>query len=321
MWRCAHRDRVLTASDSPPSPSWRQELLAPSAGTATATVDTRAAVAPAPVPVAPGRRSRRGLVIAAVLALVALLVLAVAIVVTRDSGDKPVALDRSRRSRSRRRGRSRPGTRCSRRRRHRDQMRSSGVWTALCTPSTRATGTRSGGTSPGEPVRSSAAVDGERAYVGSFDGNLYALDTATGAEVWRGADRIRDRVVARGGGRPRDRGQRGTAGLRHDDRRVTMGLPARASPWSRRPRSRATTVFVGGNDGNVYAVGLDGTEQWRYPTGGAVRSSPVVADGVVYIGSTDGSLYALDAQSGALRWNVPLGSAVNSSPAVTGHDG
>ncbi len=38
--------------------------------------------------------------------------------------------------------------------------------------------------------------------------------------------------------------------------------------------------------------------QWRVQTGGMVESSPAVSGGVVYIGSGDGYLYALDALTG-----------------------
>jgi outer membrane protein assembly factor BamB len=56
--------------------------------------------------------------------------------------------------------------------------------------------------------------------------------------------------------------------------------------------------------------------QWRFATGGAVVSSPVMANGVVYVGSGDGKLYAIDAERGVARWSVEAGSAVQSSPAV-----
>ena len=47
------------------------------------------------------------------------------------------------------------------------------------------------------------------------------------------------------------------------------------------------------------------------------QSSPAVVDGVVYTGSRDANLYALDARSGAERWRFPTeASWVNSSPAV-----
>src|SRR5437867_3594679 len=34
------------------------------------------------------------------------------------------------------------------------------------------------------PVKSTAAIDQNRAFVGSDDGNVYALDTATGKQLW-----------------------------------------------------------------------------------------------------------------------------------------
>ena len=58
---------------------------------------------------------------------------------------------------------------------------------------------------------------------------------------------------------------------------------------------------------------------WRFPTGGAIRSSPALEDGTLYIGSGDGLLYAIDAGTGALRWTFDAGSPIASSPAVTGN--
>jgi outer membrane protein assembly factor BamB len=56
------------------------------------------------------------------------------------------------------------------------------------------------------------------------------------------------------------------------------------------------TVFVGSDDGKLYAFGsLDGTLEWTGATGGPVRSSPAVAGGLVYVGSDGGNLYAFDA--------------------------
>ncbi len=61
-----------------------------------------------------------------------------------------------------------------------------------------------------------------------------------------------------------------------------------------------------------------GDLRWRYQTGSSVRSSPAVADGVVYVGSWDNHVYALDASSGDLLWSYQTGSTVYSSPAVAG---
>src|SRR5690349_22799319 len=50
--------------------------------------------------------------------------------------------------------------------------------------------------------------------------------------------------------------------------------------------------------------------------GSPIRGSPVVDDGVVYFGSTDGRLHAADARSGEVRWRFATGGAVDSTPAI-----
>ena len=51
--------------------------------------------------------------------------------------------------------------------------------------------------------------------------------------------------------------------------------------------------------------------------GGEIESSPAVSDGVVYIGSEDSYLYALDAKTGGERWKFKaLGRIHYSSPCV-----
>lgn len=55
---------------------------------------------------------------------------------------------------------------------------------------------------------------------------------------------------------------------------------------------------------------------WSVQTGGFVRATPVVVNDIVYIGSWDKKLYALDASSGNLRWSVATGGAISSSACV-----
>jgi outer membrane protein assembly factor BamB len=58
------------------------------------------------------------------------------------------------------------------------------------------------------------------------------------------------------------------------------------------------------------------TVKWKFKTGARIFSSPAIAEGVVYVGSSDNNLYALSAADGALRWKRTTRGAVNSSPAV-----
>jgi len=52
-------------------------------------------------------------------------------------------------------------------------------------------------------------------------------------------------------------------------------------------------VYIGSGGGGVYALNAGtGALLWRYTTGGSVESSPAVANGVVYVGSLDGNVYA-----------------------------
>ena len=66
--------------------------------------------------------------------------------------------------------------------------------------------------------------------------------------------------------------------------------------------AQSTEMFRNNLDhSGVYAdsgSGLYGGVLWRKQTGGAVRSSPTISGGVVFVGSSDGNLYALDANTG-----------------------
>jgi len=76
-------------------------------------------------------------------------------------------------------------------------------------------------------------------------------------------------------------------------------------------------VYVGSDDDYVYALNASsGTLLWRYQTGYLVDSSPTVVNGVVYVGSYDDYVYALNASTGTLQWRYQTGSWVYSSPAV-----
>ena len=76
------------------------------------------------------------------------------------------------------------------------------------------------------------------------------------------------------------------------------------------------TIYIGSDDGNVWAIRPNGTEKWRFPTGGTVESSPIVdLDGTIYIGSQDGNVYAIN-PNGTQKWFFPTGGAVPSSPAI-----
>lgn len=66
------------------------------------------------------------------------------------------------------------------------------------------------------------------------------------------------------------------------------------------------------NPSNIAKLALD----WKAPTGLFVQSSPVEANGIVYFGSEDEQLYAVDAQTGIRKWVGVTGGLIDATPAV-----
>lgn len=76
-------------------------------------------------------------------------------------------------------------------------------------------------------------------------------------------------------------------------------------------------VFIGSSDNKTYALDeRTGASIWNYTTGGVVTSSPAIANGKVFVGSYDKKVYALNETTGALVWSYETGSLVSSSPTI-----
>jgi outer membrane protein assembly factor BamB/tRNA A-37 threonylcarbamoyl transferase component Bud32 len=170
----------------------------------------------------------------------------------------------------------------------------------------------------GDEVRSSPTVAGEQVYVGSYDGNLYAVNRSDGAVIWRAP-----------GGRgicstPAVTGQLVIYGSedssvyavdRATGRRVwafRTGLPVRSSP-----RVAGDHVYIGSDDGYLYCLELKGGALvWRTRTWSHVRSSPVILGGMVAVGSDDGYLYAVDRDTGSVLWRFQAGGPIIATPCA-----
>jgi len=60
------------------------------------------------------------------------------------------------------------------------------------------------------------------------------------------------------------------------------------------------------------------TLQWTFHTGNLVTSSPAIAGTEIYVGGQDGHLYAIDRMTGEKLWDIAAGDKITSSPAVAG---
>jgi len=139
------------------------------------------------------------------------------------------------------------------------------------------------------PSESSPLVAQGRVFFGSQSGIVYALDAATGAVIW------------------------------------TYHAPGavKASP------SLANgLLYFGDYSGHIQAISEEtGRRVWISGSGGALLgngtfySTAAVIYGRVFLGNTDGRVYAYDAFTGALDWAVQTGAYVYASPAVTNAPG
>jgi outer membrane protein assembly factor BamB len=76
-------------------------------------------------------------------------------------------------------------------------------------------------------------------------------------------------------------------------------------------------AYFGSQDKNIYAVNAqDGSLIWKFATGDRIKSSPAVVDGRVYTGADDGNVYCLDAYNGTQIWKAPAGGAATANFAA-----
>lgn len=161
-------------------------------------------------------------------------------------------------------------------------------------------------------VNSSPAAARGLVFVSSLDGRVYAIDASTGKQRWSFATKGESRFTA-----PGIHGAMPRTELMADPFDVFLSSPVIAGG----------TLYVGSGDHNVYALDVEtGAQKWTFATGNVVHASPAVADGDVYIGSWDRNMYALDAATGRERWRYQTGNdtviynqiGIASSAAVAG---
>jgi outer membrane protein assembly factor BamB len=201
----------------------------------------------------------------------------------------------------------------------------------------------------GRVISSPAVVDGV-VYVGSTDGNLYAIDAGSGAEKWKFATKgwvvsspavdsgtvyfesYDSNLYALNAATGKLKWKFATAGERHyigtHIHYLQPAAEAMPDPWDfylSSPSVWNGAVYFGSGDKNVYALDAStGSMKWKFQTGDVVHSSPAIADGTLYIGSWDTYLYALDASTGKEKWRFKTGDdpeahnhvGNQSSPAV-----
>ncbi|MBM2831287.1 MAG: cell surface protein [Dehalococcoidia bacterium] len=148
-------------------------------------------------------------------------------------------------------------------------------------------------------VSSGGTVSGNTLYFVSSSGSLVAMDASNGNRLWS---------LALEGLQPR-----ATGGACSGPVTVTPAVYGA-------PQVDGDRIYAAGYSGLLYAVNATTrTVAWRYPREGRVGSlvgSPVIVDGNVFIGSSDGKVYMLDGVMGEVLGEFSTGGKVWATVAV-----
>lgn len=192
---------------------------------------------------------------------------------------------------------------------------------------------QTGGAIWGAPATSDGTI-----CFGSDDHNLYAVEAQTGLLEWKfgtqGLVRSRPAIVAGLVYFTSDDGymyavdaQSGNQAWRMDignfaesEKRENPGTIPDPNGFDYLQSSPIVVdgwVYVGSADGKLYALAADtGNINWIFETGQKVRATPTVDGSILYIGSWDGTVYALDALTGQARWQTPIGGQIQTTTLV-----
>lgn len=180
----------------------------------------------------------------------------------------------------------------------------------------------------GAAILASPVMDGDVLYMGGDDRTLYAIDLTTQSELWRypTTGEIKSSPVV----------YRGVVYVAAMDRYVyaietAPGLAQRLR-WRKSLGEPEVFMALAVERGNVIAaagkrlVALSadrGAQRWEASfAAGLISGAPAIADRRIYVGSKDGSLYAVHATTGQVAWRYPkrgAGEPILSAPVVR-HD-
>lgn len=76
-------------------------------------------------------------------------------------------------------------------------------------------------------------------------------------------------------------------------------------------------IYIGSYDHNLYALNAtNGDFLWKYPTDGGIVGQPVVSQGNIFVGSEDARLHAVNARSGKINWAYYADGPIRCSPRL-----
>lgn len=176
------------------------------------------------------------------------------------------------------------------------------------------------------PSESSPLLLGARIYIGDWNGDVWSFNANDGHVVWHkhlgGAIKG---AIAYAGGLLYAGSYDGHVYCLTANGRVVWRASAQPrlignSQFYSTPALAYGRVYIGSTDGRVYSYGAaTGKLRWSHDTGGYVYASPAVWKQLVFAGSYSGSFYAFDAATGDVRWKFKANGQISGSATVIGH--
>ena len=168
-----------------------------------------------------------------------------------------------------------------------------------------------------------------RLYVGTNNGRFLAIERETGEIAWQkdfglctaASPVVGDGVVYQGLMDPspcREHDQDAPGFIAAMDAETGEELwRFRAGVVESSPLLVEGVLYFGSWDKKMYAIDAETRRvRWTFETGDKIKSAPAYARGTVYFGSYDGKVYAVDARSGELRWEASGVGNFYANPAV-----
>lgn len=178
------------------------------------------------------------------------------------------------------------------------------------------------------PSISRPTLAGGRLFVTTSDDTVYAFDASTGKWLWHYRRRSSQTATILGASSPLVDGGEVLAGL-SDGFIVALGLQDGSLKWERKlhqaskftdvdahPRIENGVLYVPSYDGALYALKRQNGEViWRFDAGG---SKDAVTEGdKLYLPSSDGTIYALQKNSAKVLWKFAMDRGVPTQLVVT----
>lgn len=175
-------------------------------------------------------------------------------------------------------------------------------------------------------VSGTAAIVGERVYLGTIGGELICFDRKTGHRIWTYFSAEKKKAGDFIPGFQSSATVFGDLVLLGDEDGVFHAVDRATGQGRWKYQTQAEIIasaavsgdriVVGSYDATLYCLKPDGTEHWKFETQDRINGSPAIAGKLTFVTGCDRHLRAINIETGAEAFDMPLDRYLIASPAV-----